>query len=178
MSTNIDTACNNYYASGVVNADNRVNTSSASYTSGYNAGYSSGVTDADSRVNTSSASYTSGYNNGYSVGNNFTNALSNEMNSFSNFTFSYSTQSIRHYNDGNQDLSFSLSAGTYLIWFYGNISMSMSALSFSGTGVKYLHSSDKKICLLIGTGTITIYTTSYMDLSGTEKQLYMSYSNI
>jgi hypothetical protein len=41
MSTNITTACNNYYASGVANADNRVNTSSASYTSGYNAGYSS-----------------------------------------------------------------------------------------------------------------------------------------
>ena len=34
----------------------------------YNNGYSTGVSAADNRVNTSSASYSSGYNNGYSAG--------------------------------------------------------------------------------------------------------------
>jgi hypothetical protein len=45
MATNIDTACNNYYASGVSAADARVNTSSASYTSGYSNGHDSLTTN-------------------------------------------------------------------------------------------------------------------------------------
>jgi hypothetical protein len=51
-----------YYSGGTITADGAA---------AYSAGHSQGVTDADNRVNTSSASYNSGYTNGYSADNRF-----------------------------------------------------------------------------------------------------------
>ena len=48
-----------YYSGGTITADG---------SAAYSAGHSQGVTDADNRVNTSSASYNSGYTNGQSAG--------------------------------------------------------------------------------------------------------------
>lgn len=50
-----------YYSGGTITADG---------SAAYSAGHSQGVTDADNRVNTSSASYNSGYANGYANGYN------------------------------------------------------------------------------------------------------------
>lgn len=48
-----------YYSGGTITADGAA---------AYSAGHSQGVTDADNRVNTSSASYNRGYTNGYNSG--------------------------------------------------------------------------------------------------------------
>ena len=48
-----------YYSGGTITADGQA---------AYSAGHSQGVTDADNRVNTASASYSSGYTNGYNSG--------------------------------------------------------------------------------------------------------------
>lgn len=55
---------NSGYNTGMVDADNRVNTQSVNYKSGYNAG----VTYADGRSNADSANYKAGYKAGYDTG--------------------------------------------------------------------------------------------------------------
>lgn len=63
MADNVHAVADNHYASGFANADARVNTASASYSSGYSAG----VTAADNRANANSVNYQTGYNNGYNA---------------------------------------------------------------------------------------------------------------
>lgn len=69
----VNTGSTNYktgYSNGVTYADGRANSDSTNYKAGYNtghsAGYSNGVSDADGRANPDSTNYKSGYNSGYS----------------------------------------------------------------------------------------------------------------
>ena len=97
------------------------------------ASYSQGVTDADNRVNTSSASYSSGYTNGQSAGVN-SGKETMRIKEFAIVWVSFEYHSEIHiYRDGQEVASHNQSAqGNYLRGSLGGGSVNITALR-SGT---------------------------------------------